>query len=205
MLLVALCVRMAGRPGVLEVGAEGGVGQPCAAVELVVFQLGEYAKALGVAFEIEKVAAFGIAHRIQPAASGGLLKPVANGVFAGVAEWRVADIVGQAGGLHHHAQIARRAPVRQFVTQHLADAHGQRTADAADFQGVGQAGVDMVVARHRMHLGLASQAAEGTGEDDAVMILVKGAAAELCRAGRGFAETFTGEQGVPIQGLSSPG
>ena len=102
---------MASGPGVLEVGAEGGVGQPGAAIELVIFQLGEYAKALRVAFEIEKVAALGIAHRIQPAAPGGLLEPVANGVFAGVAERRVADIVGQAGGLHDHAQVARRAPV----------------------------------------------------------------------------------------------
>ena len=53
--LVALGVGMARRPGVLEVGAKGGVGQPRAAVELVILELGEYAKALGIALEIEKV------------------------------------------------------------------------------------------------------------------------------------------------------
>ena len=84
---------MARAPGVLQIGAEGGVGQPGAAVELVVLQLGEHAKALGVA----------------------------------------------------------PAPVRQAVAQGFADAHAQRTADAADFQRVGQARVDMVVAGNRVN------------------------------------------------------
>src|SRR5690606_4584340 len=51
---------------------------------------------------------------------------------------------------------------------------------------------------------LASQAAEGAGEDDAVVILVERAAAQLVGAVHGFAEPFAGEQCLPIQGLSSP-
>lgn len=189
---------MARCPGVLEVGAERGVGQARAAVELVVFELGEDAKALGVAFEMQEVGAFFLAHAVQPAAPGGLLEPVADGVFAGVAEGRVADVMGQARGLHDHAHVGGVAPVRQAVADDLADAHAQRAADTADFQRVGQAGMDVIVARYRVDLGLATQAAEGAGEDDAVVVLVEGAAAELGAAVHGFAEALPGEQGVPI-------
>ena len=194
---------MACGPGVFQVGPEGGVGQARTAVELVVFQLGQDAKALGIALEIEKVGALGIAHRIEPAAPGGLLEPMADGVFAGMAEGRVADVMGQAGRLHDHAQVAWLAPVRQGFAQGFADAHAQRAADAADFQRVGQARVDMVVAGDRVDLGLAPQAAEGAGEDDAVVVLVERAAAQFLGAVQGFAEAFAGEQGVPVQGRVS--
>lgn len=116
---------MTGSPGVFEVRAQGGVGQPRAAVELVVFKLGEYPKALGIAFEVKEVIAFGAAHAIQPTSPGGLLEPVANGVFAGMPEWRVADVMGQAGRLHHHAQVAGVAPVGQGAAQGFAHAHAE--------------------------------------------------------------------------------
>lgn len=203
MLLVAQRIGVASGPGVLEVGAEGCVGQPGATVELVVLELGEHAKALGVAFEVEKVGALGVVHRVQPAAPGGLLEPVADGVFAGVAERRIADVVGQARRLHDHAQVTRLAPVGQGLAQGLADPHAQRTADATDFQRVSQAGVDVVVAGDRVDLGLAAQAAEGAGEDDAVVVLVERAATQFIGAVQGFAEAFAGEQCVPVQGRFS--
>ena len=120
-----------------------------------------------------------------------------------MAEGRVTNVVGQAGRLHDHAKIARFAPVRQFLAKDLADAHPQRAADAANFQRMGQARVDMVVAGNRMNLRLAPQAAKGTGEDDAVMVFVEGAAAQLFTAVQHFAESFTGKQSVPVQGDSS--
>ena len=203
-LLVAQRFGVTCGPGVFQVGAERRVSQPGATVELVVFQLGEYAKALGIALETEKVATFGRTHRIQPATSGGLLKPMADGIFTGMAKGRITNVVSQAGGLHDHAQVARLAPVRQGIADHLANAHTQRTAHAADFQRVGQAGVDMVVTGNRVHLSLAAQAAEGAGEDDAVMVFVKRGAAQFGDAVRRLAESFTVEQGLPIQGLSSP-
>ncbi|MDT4847913.1 hypothetical protein FQZ97_819900 [compost metagenome] len=195
---------MARGPGVFQVGAEGGVGQAHAAVELVVFQLGQYPQTLGVALEAEEVGALGLAHGVQPAPCGGLLEPVADGVFAGVAERRVADVVGQAGGLDDDAEVRGLAPVRQRVAQGFADAHAQGTAHAAHFQRVGEARVDMVVAGDRVHLGLAPEAAKGPGKDDAVVVLVEGAAAEFFGAVHRFAETFAGEQGLPVQGRSSP-
>lgn len=195
---------MAGGPGVLEVRAQGRVGQARAAVELVVFQLGQYPEPLGIAFEVEEIITLGGAHVVQPAASRCLLEPVADGVFAGMPERWVADVMGQAGRLHHHAQVARVAPVGQGAAQGFAHAHAEGAAYAADFQGVSQACMDMVVAGHRVHLGLAAQAAKRAGEDNAVMVFVKRAAAEFFRAVQGFSKAFAGKQGGPIQGGYSP-
>src|SRR5690606_4914323 len=174
-----------------------------AAVELVIFQLGEDTKPLGVALEVEKVVALYFTHRVQPASPGGLLKPVADGILAGVAERRVADVMRQAGGLHDHAQVGGVAPGGQFVAQYFADTHAQGAAHAADFQRMGQAGMDVVVAGDRMYLRLAAQTAEGAGKDYPVVIFVKRATAKFFAAMQRLAETFSVEQGLPVHGLSS--
>lgn len=204
MFLVAQGVGVAGGPRVLQVGAQGGVGQARAAVELVVFQLCQHAEALRVAFEIEEVIAFGAAHVIQPATAGCLLEPMANGIFAGMTERWVADVVGQAGRLHDHPQVTGVAPVGQGAANGLADAHTQGTPHTTDFQRVGQPGMDMIVAGHRVNLRLAAQAAKGPGEDNPVMVFVKRAAAQFFRAVQGFSKAFAGKQGRPIQGECSP-
>jgi len=108
----------------------------------------------------------------------------------------------QAGGLDDHAEVGRAAPIRQLVAQYLADAHAQRTADATHFQRVRQARVNMIVAGYRVHLGLAAQATKSPGEDDAIMVLVERPAAEFLATVDGLAESFAGEQGMPVQGLS---
>ncbi|RMS43381.1 hypothetical protein ALP71_05772 [Pseudomonas coronafaciens pv. garcae] len=199
-LLVAQRIGMTRRPRVLEVSAQGGVGQASASVELMVFQLRQHSETLRVAFEIEEVVALGFAHRVEPASSGGLIEPVANGIFARVAERGIADIVGQAGRLYDHAQVARVAPVGQGGAQGFADAHAQRPADATDFQRVGQTSVDMIVAGHRVDLCLATQTAERSGKDDPVVVLVEWAASEFFGAVQGLAESFAVKQGLPIQG-----
>jgi uncharacterized protein YoaH (UPF0181 family) len=204
MFLVAEGVSMARSPRVLQIGSQRRVGQARAAIELVIFQLRQHSKTLSIALEIQKVTALGLAHAVQPAAPGRLLKPMADGVFAGMAKRRVADVVSQAGRLHHHAQVGGVAPVWQRVAQGFTDTHAQRAADAADFQRVGQAGVNVIVAGDRVHLGLAPEAAECAGENDAVMVFVKRAAAEFLRAVQRLAETFAVEQGRPIQGWFSP-
>ncbi|MDT4872942.1 hypothetical protein FQZ97_1081570 [compost metagenome] len=78
----------------------------------MILQLGQYPQPLGVAFETEEVGALGLAHGVQPALCRGLLEPVADGVFARVAEGWIADVVGQAGGLDDDAQVRRIAPAR---------------------------------------------------------------------------------------------
>ncbi|MCY1402083.1 hypothetical protein D9M71_172150 [compost metagenome] len=112
--------------------------------------------------------------------------------------------MGQAGGLDDHTEIAGVAPFRQLVAEHLADPHAQRAADAADFEGMGQACVDVVIAGDRVHLRLAPQPAEGAGEYDAVMVLVERAAAEFGVAVHRFAEAFAGEQGMPVHSIIHP-
>jgi hypothetical protein len=63
--------------------------------------------------------------------------------------------------------------------------------------------MNVIVAGHRMHLGLAPKTAEGTGKDDPVMVLVERAAPQFFRAVQGFAKALAGEQGLPIQGRYS--
>lgn len=63
---------------------------------------------------------------------------------------------------------------------------------------MGQTGVDVIVAGDRMDLGLASEAAKRAGEDDPVMVLVEGAAAQFIVAVYRLSEPFAGEQGLPV-------
>ena len=51
-------------------------------------------------------------------------------------------------------------PLRQGAADRLAYAHAQGTADATDFERMGEPGVDLIVAIDRMDLGLASQTAK---------------------------------------------
>ncbi|MNG24480.1 hypothetical protein D3C84_1092080 [compost metagenome] len=91
----------------------------------MIFKLGQDPKALGVAFEVEEVIALRFAHRIQPAPSRGLLEPVPDRVFAGMAEGWIANVMGQAGRLHHHPQVTGITPVGQGAADGFADAHAQ--------------------------------------------------------------------------------
>jgi hypothetical protein len=63
--------------------------------------------------------------------------------------------------------------------------------------------MDVIVAGNRMYLGLASEAAERSRENDSVMVFVKGAAAKFFRAVQRLSEAFAGKQGLPIQGRFS--
>jgi hypothetical protein len=63
----------------------------------------------------------------------------------------------------------------------------------------------MIVAGHRVNLGLAPQAAKRAGKDDPVVVLVERAASQFFRAVQGFAKSFAVEQGLPIQGGHSVG
>jgi hypothetical protein len=63
----------------------------------------------------------------------------------------------------------------------------------------------MIIAGDRVNLGLASEAAKGTGENDPVVVLMERAASEFFRAVQGFAKALASEQGLPIQGRYSIG
>ena len=108
--------------------------------------------------------------------------------------------MGQASGLHHHAQVCRIAPVRQGAAQCFAYTHPQRAADTTDFERVRQAGMNMVVAGDRVYLSLAPEAAEGARENNSIMVFMERAAPEFFGAGMRFSKAFSIQQGLPIQG-----
>ena len=105
----------------------------------------------------------------------GIDKPLADGIFTGMAKWRVADIMTQGGGLNDGGHvigvdgIRQAALFRKAMTNHQA----KRPADTGNFKTVSQAGMDIVIFGQRVNLGLALQAPEGGRENDTVIVLVK--------------------------------
>ena len=112
----------------------------------MIFELCKYPETLGVAFKIEKIGTFGIAHVVQPATRGRLLKPVAYCILSRVTKRWIANVVRQAGGLNDHAEIRRAAPLWHIIPEHFTYTHAERAADAADFQRVGKSRMNVVVA-----------------------------------------------------------
>jgi hypothetical protein len=101
------------------------------------------------------------------------LERVVQSLFSGVAEGRVADVVGQGQGL---CQLHIQAQDR-----------GQGAGDLGDFQGVGEAAAEVVGRRiagqAREDLGFAGQAAKGARMQDAGGIAGKGQAIGMERLG----------------------
>jgi len=157
----------AARPGVLGGGVEGGAGEVEAdgalGGEPLGLDAGEQSEGLGVALE-----------------AAAVVGELVQGLFAVVAERRVAEVVGEAG--------------RFDQVGVAAEGGAQLTADLGALQGVGQAGPGTGVpgldggppARTKLrvgegprcdHLGLAGQAAQGRGVQDAGAVALEGGAA----------------------------
>ncbi len=92
-------------------------------------------------------------------------------ILAGMAERRMAEVVGEAQSLGQIFVEAERA--------------GHRPADLRDFEAVGQAHPEMVAVGGDEHLGLVAEAAEGDRVDDAVAVALEDVAGPA-RAGVGF-------------------
>ena len=80
-------------------------------------------------------------------------------ILAGMAERRVAEVVGEAQGLGEVLVEAERA--------------GDRPPDLRDFDAVGQADAVMIAVGRDEHLGLVAQAAEGDRMDDPVAVALE--------------------------------
>lgn len=119
--------------------------------------------------------------RIHIGVVGRVPEPVTDGELARMAERRIADVVGQAGGFEDLAGKLRRGILRQLVpaAQKITRHGAQRTPHAADLQRMAEARMDVVVTHQRMHLRLAGQTPERTGIDDTVPILQKRAAGRV--------------------------
>ena len=83
-----------------------------------------------------------------------------KGALAGVTEGRVSDVVDQGEGF---CQVLVEVKGR-----------GYGTGDLGDFDGVGEAGAEVVGGSGGEDLCLAGEAAEGSGLDDAFAVALKG-------------------------------
>ena len=112
----------------------------------MVFTLGNDAKALGIAFEKGQIALL-LRRQHGKEALPPFLEPGADGTLTGVPERRVADIVGQTGGLNDVAKVGGADRIRQQLAllQPFAHANTQGASHAGHFQGMGQAVMNMVV------------------------------------------------------------
>ena len=90
--------------------------------------------------------------------------------LAGMAERRMAEVV------------AERERLGQVLVE--PERAGERAGDLGDFQGVGQAGAEMIALVEHEHLGLVRQPAERGRMDDAVAVAAEGAAGGAGRLGK---------------------
>lgn len=182
----ALPLRAAAGPRVFEQRAVASGGQAHTTAIAIHFNAGGLAQAVGIAFVGLDVAALRGGKRGGVNGVFRLPKPIAQSVFAGVSEGRVADVVGKAGGLHGSGEVVGRKIGRQLVfgAQQFTHQIAQAAPHAGDFNAVGEAVVGVVVFGERVHLGFAPQSAKGVGKDHAVVVGVKRGAVGRVRFGR---------------------
>ena len=181
---LALAAPRTGLPGIPRIfdhAGQRGISEPEPALIAVVLHNVDHPEALGVAVEAAEIALMRLLQRIHIGVVGRVPEPVTDGKLARMAERRIADVVGQAGGFEDLAGKFRRGILRQLVpaAQKIARHGAQRTPHAADLQRMAEARMDVVVTHQRMHLRLAGQTPERTGIDDTVPILQKRAAGRV--------------------------
>ena len=111
----ALPLRAAACPRVFEQRTVAGGGEAHAAAIAIHFNAGGLAQAVGIAFVGLDVAALRGGERGGVQGVFRLPKPIAQSIFAGVSEGRVADVVGKAGGLHGGGKVVGREIGRQLL------------------------------------------------------------------------------------------
>ena len=124
-----------------------------------------------------------------------------DGAFAGMSEWRIAQIVRQTCCGNNGADFGQ-IRVLQFGAAGK-DGFGyviaQRTAYAGNFQAMCQPVVYEYAAGQREHLCLVLQSPERCGEDEAVVIPLKFRTVLVTLFMKLFqAESFGGYEGIPV-------
>ena len=131
------------------------------------------AETLRIAFIALEIGLLG-RREIVPLKQAGGAEPLADGILAGMAEWRVADIVRQAGCGDDGTEIARFDMVQVVPGDDLAADHrAQRAADATRLQAVRQAGTHVIAFGKGENLRLVLHPAKRRGEDNAVIVLLE--------------------------------
>jgi len=106
-----------------------------------------------------------------------------NGVFTGMAEGRIADVMGQAGGGNNGGDIGRhdRSGQGPFLRQPLPCQHAEGRTDVGYLQAMRQACAHVIVAAQGKNLCFVLKAAESTGKQNTAVIPVIIAAVFLWR------------------------
>ncbi len=105
--------------------------------------------------------------------AAGVLHELVEGLFDGMAEGGMAEVMGEARALD---EVGVDEAVVGEVGAVLLKPAADGAADLGDFDGVGEAGAVEVVFAGEEDLGFALEAAEGGGVDDAVAIDLEGGA-----------------------------
>ena len=167
------------RVGILDDGRQGGVGHGESALTPSVELVRERAETVGVALEVDEVVPLLRGEVVAQFHASPLAEVGTDGALAGVPEWRISQVVGQASGGHNLAHAAQGVEPglcgMPFAQQQLYLA-SQRTAHARHLQAVGEAVVDENAARERKHLCLVLQATEWRGKNQSVIVALKIAA-----------------------------
>ena len=137
--------------------------------------MGEQAEGVGIALEVGDVVPERGRHLLAQREALALGEEGLYGFLAGVAEGRVAHIVGQTGRSHdlsyfrHHAL----AQLRLALAEAACYVAAQRHAHAGHLERMGEAVVYEDAARQREHLRLVLHAAKGCREDESVVVALE--------------------------------
>ena len=137
------------------------------------------AQRVGIALKVDQVVPLPGRKLVFQCQTGPLAEVGPDGLLARVAEWRVAQVVCQAGSGNNLAHVTQFVDPRlALVARHEPDGYlaGQRFAHTRHLQAVCQAVVDKDAARQRKHLCLVLQAAERRREHQSVVVALKVAA-----------------------------
>ena len=172
---LALTAGQKRREGVLDYGGERGVSHDKTTRPAPAEAVGKKSEGIGVALEMGYVAPEdGTDHRLETAA-GALGEECLYGFLAGMAERRVAHVVGQTGRSHYLAYVAyaRRRQTGTPPEQLAGHIGAERHAHTGHLEAVGETVMDEDAARKRKHLGLVLKPAERRREYESVVIALE--------------------------------
>ena len=172
-LAVVACQRRGKR--VLHDGGQHRVGEHEPAGTPPLELVGEQTEGVGVALEMGHVVPEGGAGTAAQRHAFALAEKGLNGFLAGVAEGRIAHVVGQAGCGHDGADLLKQgvAQLGMARAQGLGHVVAQRHAHAGHLQAVGEPVVHEDAAGKGEHLRLVLHTAERCGEDEPVVIALE--------------------------------
>ena len=135
----------------------------------------EQTEGIGVALEVGKVVPEDRRHFTLKICTSAFEEIGLHGLLAAMAERRIAQVVGKAGGRHNLSDLLEQRILKFWVA--LGEYPGyiiaQRHAHTGYLQRVGEAVVDEDAAREGEHLCLVLQTTERSGENQTVVVAFK--------------------------------